>query len=341
MKLSGTVGAALSGIVIALLGILAPPATADPTGPDLHVPAAQLDASLSCTPNLAHAARNPVLLIPGTSADPNSSYGWNYMKAFAASGVPYCGVTLPNSNNLDIQTDAEYIVHAIRAMHSQSGRKVDLVGWSQGGGPEPRWALKYWPDARNDVQAFVALDPANRGSEIVNHLGCGVVQLFCAPAVWQMMPQSKFMTALNSGPMTFPGITYTVIYSTLSNLIQPNMNGEMGKLPPGPNVGNIALQGVCGTFGTNFDHVGVVASAVTYNLVTQAIDHPDRPAAVTPATTAACGAGTMPSADMGAYLGAAGSMYMDGFTKFLPRDAVNAEPPLRCYATLDKRNCVA
>lgn len=63
----------------------------------------------------------------------------------------------------DIQVTGEYVVHAIRTVHQLSGRQTDVLGFSQGG-MLPRWALRFWPDTRPMVNAFVALDPSNHGT---------------------------------------------------------------------------------------------------------------------------------------------------------------------------------
>src|SRR5438270_13646278 len=72
-----------------------PYAPLDRPGPALTTPAGVLRAALSCTPGLAGAARDPILLVPGTNLDPQPNFGWNYERAFAARHWPYCTVTLP------------------------------------------------------------------------------------------------------------------------------------------------------------------------------------------------------------------------------------------------------
>ena len=68
-----TVPAALIAAVALLMysavasAAYAPP---DRPGPPLSVPAAKLAAALSCSGRLAGAAHEPVLLVPGTDAEP-------------------------------------------------------------------------------------------------------------------------------------------------------------------------------------------------------------------------------------------------------------------------------
>src|SRR6201999_3519159 len=102
---------------------------------------------LSCTADLTSAGREPVLLVAGTTLTPAVNFSWNYEPALAAAGRPYCALTLPNHEMSDIQTAGEYVDYALRAMHARTGRKVQYVGYSQGG-MVGRWALRFWPDTR-------------------------------------------------------------------------------------------------------------------------------------------------------------------------------------------------
>src|SRR3546814_8807424 len=53
-----------------------------------------------------------------------------------------------------MQVSAEYVVNALRRIRADSGRKVAMIGHSQGV-TVPRWALKWWPSARDAVDDFV------------------------------------------------------------------------------------------------------------------------------------------------------------------------------------------
>ena len=127
------------------------------------MPAAALRASLACTAGVSSGSRNPILLVPGTNLDPGPNFSWNYERALQAMGWPYCTVTLPYHTMGDIQVAGEYIVGALRTMAASAGRKVDVLGYSQGG-MVPRWALRFWPDTRPLVEDLVGLDPSNHGT---------------------------------------------------------------------------------------------------------------------------------------------------------------------------------
>lgn len=247
-----------------------PFAPLDRPGPPLDVPPSQLAASLSCTPNVVESKTNPILLVPGTTLNPKVNFSWNYERAFNKDGLPYCAVTLPNNGMSDIQTAGEYIVYALRTMHQMSGRKVDILGFSQGG-MVPRWALRFWPDTRALVDAFVAIDPSNHGTVVANTV-CST--LGCAPAVWQQRVDSNFMQALNSGAETFPGISYTVIYSRFDEVVVPDLNdqGSSALHTGGGQIANIAVQDVCPNDVS--DHLAMgTYDPVAYALAMDAFTH--------------------------------------------------------------------
>lgn len=124
----------------ATLGVLQPPGAAlersfvpiDRPGPTLSVPLEKRQAAVSCTANAAYASRNVALFVPGTTLTPQE-FSWNWFRALDSQGYPYCAVTLPNNAMSDAQISAEYIVHAVRHVHEISGRRITLLGHSQGG----------------------------------------------------------------------------------------------------------------------------------------------------------------------------------------------------------------
>jgi pimeloyl-ACP methyl ester carboxylesterase len=238
------------------------------TGPSLRVPADLLAQSMVCSPNLETAGHKPVLFIHGTFVDPVINFSWNYQRAFDADHRPYCLLTMPNRATSDIQISAEYVVYAIRTMHQRSGHKVDIIGHSQGG-MIGRWATKFWPDTRRMVDDIVGLAPSNHG---INPALC---QLACQPAVWQQTIGSRFLTALNAGQETFAGISYTVVYTRLDEIVTPNLDHNgLSALHTGAGlISNVATQDICAT--NTADHLSVGTSdPVGYALAINAIDHP-------------------------------------------------------------------
>ncbi len=237
--LGGALALAASASGVKHRAVYAPP---DRPGPPLTVPSAKLHAALACTRGVKSDKRNPILLVPGTDLTPKANYSWNYERAFRARHWSYCAVTLPQSATGDIQIAGEYVVYSIRQMAKESGRKVDILGYSQGG-MLPRWALRFWPDTRRMVKAFVALDPSNHGTVDANAL----CRAACSAADWQQAEDSHFMNALNSYAETFAGIDYTVVYSRTDEVVVPNLNSKgSSSLHTGRGrIINIAVQQIC------------------------------------------------------------------------------------------------
>jgi triacylglycerol esterase/lipase EstA (alpha/beta hydrolase family) len=264
---------AVAAVVVAPSGASAsgyPPL--DRPGPALDVPIASLQASLLCSANLRTSTHEPILLVPGTTVTPAVEYSWTYERAFNQLHLPWCAVTLPASTMGDIQTAGEYIVYAIRWMHAVTGKKLQIVGHSQGG-MVPRWALRFWPDTRAMVDDMIGMAPSNHGTVDAFALCLPVVG--CAPAIWQQETNSPFLQALNSGAETFAGISYTQIYTVLDEIVVPNFNEEgSSSLHTGAGaITNISVQSVCPGHITDHLLIGT-ADPVAFALVMDAINHP-------------------------------------------------------------------
>jgi hypothetical protein len=303
----------------------APP---DHPGPKLTVPEATLRAALNCTDGIANASRNPILLVPGTNLDPDSNYSWNYERAFKVLGWPYCTVTLPFHTMGDIQVAGEYLVYALRTMKHDSGRQVDVLGFSQGG-MLPRWALRFWPGTRSLVGDLVGLAPSNHGTIAT----AGICQSSCPPAYWQQATTAHFIEALNSDAETFAGIDYTVIYTQRDQIVVPNSDdsGSSSLHTGAGRVANIAVQDICPN--NTADHLALGSyDPVGYALAIDALTHAGTadPARIAAAT---CDAPFQPgvdpatfAADYAGYLGAVGSAAAES-------PQTSAEPALKCYTT--------
>ena len=218
--------------------------------------------------------------MPGTGSTPQTAFSWNYERAFAAAGRPFCAVTLPGSAMLDVQNAGQYVVNAIRLVHALAGRPIGILGWSQGG-MAPRWALRFWPDTRTMVADMVALDPSNHGT--LDAKASCTVQPSCAPAVWQQTTGAYFLAALNSGAETFGGIAYTIIYSVDDEVVVPNLDaaGSSSLHTGRGRIVNVAVQSVCPNDTSEHLAMGTY-DAVGYALAIDALDHagPANPARI-------------------------------------------------------------
>jgi triacylglycerol esterase/lipase EstA (alpha/beta hydrolase family) len=303
----------------------APP---DKPGPELSVPVKDLKAALECTPGVAGASHNPILLVPGTNLDPESNFSWNYERAFKALGRPYCTVKLPFHTMGDVQVAGEYVVYAMRTMAHDSGRKVDVLGFSQGG-MLPRWALRFWPDTRALVGDVVGLDPSNHGTLD----SAALCQASCPPAYWQQATGSKFNDALNSSAETFAGIDYTVVYSRTDEVVTPNLDatGSSSLHTGNGRIANVAVQEICPNDVSEHLAMGSY-DPVGYALAIDAFTH-DGPADASRIGTDTCAQPFQPgvdpatfATDYAGYLAAVG-------TSSAASPLTSAEPELKCYTT--------
>ncbi|QWC85129.1 lipase [Nocardioidaceae bacterium] len=214
-------------------------------GPAYSVPVSTLREAFSCRGRLRGADRQPVLLVHGTAFTADVNFDWNYERALPRRlGRVTCTVDLPGSGMLDVADNAEYVTYAIRRMNRRSDRLVDVVGYSQGG-MLPRWSLTYWPDTRDRVDDVVGIDPSNHGT-LDSQLICQPL-VGCPAAFWQQASFSDFITTLNAGRETFPGIDYTVVYTITDEVVTPNLPPVASSELRGPadRVTNIAVQQLC------------------------------------------------------------------------------------------------
>ncbi|MCW2140888.1 esterase/lipase family protein [Actinoplanes cyaneus] len=289
------------------------PAPVDPAPP----------ATLHCTGNpaaSARAGRTPVLLIHGTTSNSRANFSWNWDRAFDAEGRAHCDVDLPDSGNGDIQVAAEHVVHAIRHLHRLAGTRIDLLGHSQGG-MIGRWAMKYYPDTRAMVDDYVSLAASNHGTKEFD-VQCAA-QTVCSAAYWQQRAGSAFLTALNDGPQTWPGVSYTQIYTRYDEIILPY---GLSALPAAPNVTNVAVQDLCPL--ETVEHFGMAYDNAAWLLGIDAIRHPG-PARLSRISRATCGWPLMPAVDPLRFPANSAAALAQSVKSMLTTPQLPAEPPLR------------
>lgn len=255
-------GAAVIAVVMAMLGLGAGSAQADlpviwngvygyaHTHPTASPPGAN---DWTCKPTAAHP--RPVVLVHGTFADRSNSwqaispllknngycvFALNYGDYNGSGGIGVYGVD-------DIPTSAaELSAYVDQVLAATGAAEVDLVGHSQGG-MMPRYYLKYLGGAAK-VRALVGLSPSNHGTTldglfILSNFFPGANQFTGAlcPACEQQRVDSAFITNLNAGGETVPGVDYTVIQTRFDTVVTPYASAFLS----GPNVKNILLQNQC------------------------------------------------------------------------------------------------
>jgi hypothetical protein len=342
-----------AAVVLALVGFALAPAVGaaqpayaplDQPGPPLGVQASQLQASLSCKASVNNAPVEPVLLSPGTGSTPNENFGWNWEPALDQLGIPWCAYSPPHYTLDDIATSGEYLVYAIRTMHSMAHRPIAIMGHSQGG-MSMRWALRFWPDTRTMVDDVIGFASSNHGTTQVSSGSCAPG---CPPGIWQQIYGSQFVQALNSYAETFPEISYTNIYTHHDDVVTPNYSASQCSscLHTGQGqITNVATQDVCPLDLS--DHIAVGTSdATAYALAVDALTHPGpadpsrilpsvclqplMPGVTSPASAqAGLSALAQSPPELAVASAAVGQGWIASYLSGAPDD--HAEPPLPCY----------
>jgi triacylglycerol esterase/lipase EstA (alpha/beta hydrolase family) len=229
----------------------------------------------SCRPSAAHP--RPVVLVNGTFA--NQITSWNAVSPLLKNNG-YCVYTF-NYGGLFVGQIGSYGPIAASAgelqteidkvLASTGAAKVDLVGWSQGG-MMPRYYLKNLGGAAK-VNALIGLAPSNHGttlSGLATLAGYfpGALPLVGAlcPACTDQIAGSPFITNLNAGGDTVPGVKYTVIQSRYDEVVTPYSSAFL----TGSNVTNITIQSKCILDGG--DHLSMPYDHVVDREVLNALD---------------------------------------------------------------------
>lgn len=318
----------LSAVAFSLAVVTGGSARADGPGPSLPEPASTLAAALHCPDNLARSYRWPVLLVPGTGLSGPENWDWSYRPALEAQGFAVCTVDMADLGMGDIQVSAGRIVHAVRTMHEKTGQQVALVGYSQGG-LDIRWALKYWPDIRPMVSDVVGLAPANHGADSAAAI-CQASGA-CGASIWQMVPGSRLIRAVNNGGETFAGLDYTVIYSRHDGVVIPPRERSSLKAVAGSRVANIELQELCPA--SQLAHIGFPADGAVFALVLDALLRPG-PADASRVSPGVCGT-LVPGVSGATAESKATELSNLALSRVFGAPQVKAEPALAGYAAAD------
>lgn len=298
--------------------------TSTPPGPALQVSQEQLEDALACTPNLAQATRDPVLLTPAFSTD-EESFGWNYLPQLQSLGIPLCSLSIPDGGFGDLQNAAEYVVLAVRQMAAISERSIILFG-HQHGPLDELWALMFWPDIPQQVSSLISLATPYQGTTSAQNT-CALSGS-CPPSVWQIAQGSNFLAALNARPLP-TGPAYTSIATQFDEFITPQPQASRRE-----GATNILLQDICP--GRLVEHFSILADNVVYELVLDAINNPGSPANPNNLPDGICAgplfmpATNSPESSVAALQGLTG--FLTGFGEAIATESVDAEPALRDYA---------
>ncbi|SDI06553.1 Lipase (class 2) [Sinosporangium album] len=229
----------------------------------------------------------PVVLIHGTWA--NAFNVWNELSpalkrdGLCVFAVNYGGPAgaVPKATGPIPDSAKELSVFVDRVLSATGASKVDLVGHSQGGGPMPRWYLKFLGGGAK-VRKLIGLAPANHGTtlsglsvlaRLISSLGLPGLKI--GDSGQQMVAGSEFNRALDEGGDTVAGVEYITIITRHDMVVTPYTNQFLSP-GPGAKVTNIVLQDVCALDMT--DHVGItydpIAIQITRNHLNPADAHP-------------------------------------------------------------------
>ncbi|MET9446900.1 alpha/beta fold hydrolase [Streptomyces cinerochromogenes] len=205
----------------------------------------------SCKPSAAHP--RPVVLVHGTLG--NSVDNWLGLAPYLTSRG-YCVYSLdygqlpgvPLFHGLGpIDKSAEQLSAFVDKVLAATGAaKADLVGHSQGG-MMPRYYLKFLGGAAK-VNALVGIAPDNHGTDLdgLTHLlpyfpGAEDLLKAGTPGLADQITGSAFLTKLNTGGDTVPGVHYTVIATRYDEVVTPWRTQYLN----GSDVRNVQLQDLC------------------------------------------------------------------------------------------------
>lgn len=266
---------AIAGIVAACAAVLAVPsvATAAPKHPvqwDFRAaipkaveaiadptwsPAGANDPNCKLTPERP----NPVVLLNATMT---AQWAYTAGAPFLANNG-YCVFTFNYGNTTpfetfpiqgvgDIEKSAREVSRKIDAILAKTGaKKVDLVGWSQGGGLLPHYYINFLGGDKK-VDKAIGIAPGNHGAtgDMLTYvryfappLGPWGYEVFASilPAIAQQAQYSDLVEKVYRDGDTRPGPHYTTIVSKYDEIATPFTNQFL----EGDNVTNILLQDEC------------------------------------------------------------------------------------------------
>ncbi|MGH3714038.1 MAG: esterase/lipase family protein [Micromonosporaceae bacterium] len=230
--------AAVTGVVTAAVLLLGGSAAyaADPIGDAKALQAWIPDGNnWSCQPSAAHPY--PVVLVHGTSATGTENW-FNFAPKIAARGYCVYALNYGNRGLRRMEESAPQLATFVRGVLAATGAaKVDIVGHSQGG-LMPRYYLKNLGGAAY-VDELISMGAPNHGTSNVFAVPVGVICHACP----QFAIGSDFLTALNSGGDTVPGVRYTNITTRYDELVTPHTSAFLTGDPA--LVTNVRIQDTC------------------------------------------------------------------------------------------------
>ncbi|MFD8231890.1 esterase/lipase family protein [Streptomyces sp. NPDC059696] len=239
----------------------------------------------SCKPSAAHP--RPVVLVHGTLG--NSVDNWLglapylQVRGYCVFSLDYGqlqGVPLFHGLGPVDRSAVQLKDFVGKVLAATGAAETDIVGHSQGG-MMPRYYLKFLGGAAQ-VHALVGIAPSNHGTDLNGFTNLlpyfpGAADLLSknTPALADQVTGSAFLTKLNAGGDTVPGVRYTVIATRYDEVVTPWRTQYLS----GPDVRNVLLQDLCAVDLSEHVAAGLL-DRVVFHEVANALD----PGRATPTT---------------------------------------------------------
>lgn len=231
----------------------------------------------SCKPSAAHP--RPVVLVHATFA--NGIDNWLTLAPYLTNRG-YCVFSLDYGQLPGVplffglgpidESAAQLDAFVDKVLAATGAAEADLVGHSQGG-MMPRYYLKFLGGAA-EVNAFVGIAPSNHGTTLnglTNLLkyfpGAADLLTTATPALADQVVGSAFLTKLNAGGDTVPGVRYTVIATQYDEVVTPYSSQFLS----GTDVHNVLIQDLCPLDLSEHAAVGLL-DRIAFHEVTNALD---------------------------------------------------------------------
>lgn len=336
--------AGLAALVIALVALMVgasaaaakfAPINRSGPNPAKHVSKKKLKASVTCSKGVRNAKRQPVLLFPATGVDSKNNFSWNYENLFDQQGIPWCASDQAgkrSTNMDDLWVRSYYVSYAIRKVHRMAGRKISVMGHSQGG-MIMRIGLRFWPDTRRMVDDVIGFAGTNHGTDGGSSgSDCSTI---CTAGARQQASGSRFIKALNSRRETFKHVSYTEIFTSNDEIVtpQPKASSVAGK----GKITNIGVQEICPADPSDHLQIGT-SDAVGSALALDALGRRG-PAKVSSIDSAVCSQPSMPGINMATVAADIATSTAQLVNSYATYPAVDAEPKVPCWTKRFPKAC--
>jgi hypothetical protein len=307
--------------------------------PKYSITESSLRAAIHIPPSFTNGKIPPVILVPGTGATGYLTFIGNYIPLLAGSSyADAVWLNIPGYMYNDVQSNAEYVAYAINYIASITGKKVAVIGWSQGN-IATQWAFKYFRSTQKVTKSHIAISPDYAGT-LMADLICPA-GLPCNPSVLQQEYKgtSQFIDRLRLSNGDSAYVPTTTVYSGLfDEIVEPQQGtGASAFLHDARKVGvsNNDLQEICPLLpgGSFYTHEGVLYNPVAFGLVKDVLINGGAAKSSRLDLHHLCNIYLADGLDVGDLLLTEDSILVAALGLILYVPKVSVEPAIRSYAT--------